>query len=86
MQPFVEHIDILGINDAHGTLKKYATPLPRFTTRQREIATYAFRHGFFETPRKIAAEELAKHFQISVSAINEHLRKIDYLTMKFFFS
>ncbi len=63
------------------------TPLlsPPFTPRQREVATYAIRRGFFKNPKQIAAEEIADHFNMSVSAVNEHLRKARQAAMSFFF-
>lgn len=60
-------------------------PIPDFTKRQREISEYAARKGYFQSPKKISASELAEHFDISVSAVNEHLRKAEQLAMKFFF-
>jgi predicted DNA binding protein len=60
-------------------------PFPNFTNRQREIAGYAAKRGFFESPKKITADNLADHFKISVSAINELLRKAENIAMSFFF-
>lgn len=56
-----------------------------FTERQREICVFAYRNGFFESPRKITAEAIAEKFNISVSAFNEHIRKVEKLVMKYFF-
>jgi predicted DNA binding protein len=60
--------------------------MPNFTTRQREIAQYATRNGYLETPKRITAQEIAKHFGISVSAMNEHLRKVEGIALRYFFS
>jgi hypothetical protein len=60
-------------------------PTPAFTDRQREIAAYAAKKGYFESPKRISADEIASHFQITVSAVNENLRKAEHLAMKFFF-
>lgn len=49
----------------------------KLTNRQKEIAYYAVQHGFFEIPRKIDSEKIANHFNISQSALYEHLRKIE---------
>lgn len=65
--------------NAHGV------PLSKFTSRQREIAVYATRKGYFETPKKISAKEIAEHFQISESAVTEHLRKVERFIMKYIF-
>ncbi|MCP4762064.1 MAG: winged helix-turn-helix transcriptional regulator [archaeon] len=60
-------------------------PVPDFSPRQQEIASYAARKGFFESPKKISAKELAEKFGISVSAVNENIRKAETLAMKFYF-
>jgi hypothetical protein len=58
---------------------------PNFSERQMEIATYAARHGYFESPKRINADAIAEHFGITVSAVNENLRKAEHLAMKYFF-
>jgi len=60
-------------------------PYPYFPAKQHEISSYATRKGYYNFPRKISAEELAKHFNISVTAINEHLRKAERTSMHYFF-
>ena len=60
-------------------------PHPTFTDRQREIATYAVRNGFYKSPKKISAQAIAEEKGISVSAVNEHLRKVERVAMDFFF-
>jgi len=57
-------------------------PYPRFTARQQEIAIYAAQNGFFESPKKITASKIANHFEITVSAVNRHIRKIENAIMK----
>ena len=44
---------------------------------QKEIIFYAVRHGYYDIPRKISSRELANKFNISESALYEHLRKIE---------
>jgi hypothetical protein len=58
---------------------------PNFSERQMQIATFAARKGYFESPKKISAEEIASNFGITVSAVNENLRKAEHLSMKYFF-
>jgi predicted DNA binding protein len=96
IQSQVRKFEVLGIADAQHALERFGTALPRFTTRQREVATYAVRHGFFESPKKassqdkkkekISSQDIANHFGISVSAVNEHLRKVEAVVMRYFFS
>ncbi|MHA1731768.1 MAG: helix-turn-helix domain-containing protein [Promethearchaeota archaeon] len=63
----------------------FSLPAPGFTDRQRDIASYAAKHGFFEEPKKITARQIADHFGISESAVNNNLRKAQHLAMKYFF-
>jgi predicted DNA binding protein len=60
-------------------------PYPTFTDRQREIATFAVRNGFYQSPKNISAQAIADEKGISVSAVNEHLRKVERVAMDFFF-
>jgi len=47
------------------------------TDRQRDIAFYCVQHGYYEIPRVINSKSIANHFNISQSALCEHLRKIE---------
>ncbi|MHA1819536.1 MAG: helix-turn-helix domain-containing protein [Promethearchaeota archaeon] len=60
-----------------------AVIMPSFTKRQLEIGKYALNHGYFEIPKKISAEQIAKHFNLSIPTINEHLRKLEISSIKF---
>ncbi|MHA1110843.1 MAG: helix-turn-helix domain-containing protein [Promethearchaeota archaeon] len=60
-------------------------PFPTFTDRQREIATFAVRNGFYQSPKKISAQAIADKMEISVSAVNEHLRKVERIALDYFF-
>jgi hypothetical protein len=82
----IKTFEILAINDIDNAPEMIGPPMPQFTERQRQIATYAVRQGFYETPKKVTAEEVAKHFEISVSAMNEHLRKTEKIAMRYFFA
>jgi DNA-binding CsgD family transcriptional regulator len=81
----VKSFEILAITEMQSTNENIGQPLPHFTSRQREIANYAQQNGFFESPRRISAEEIADHFQVSISAVNDHLRKVEKIVMKYFF-
>jgi predicted DNA binding protein len=59
--------------------------IPKMTTRQREIATYATRNGFFHSPKRITAKKIGIHFEISESAINHNLRRVQQILMHNFF-
>ncbi|HMF30765.1 MAG TPA: helix-turn-helix domain-containing protein [Candidatus Lokiarchaeia archaeon] len=86
IQSQVRKFEVLVITDAQHALERFGTALPRFTARQREVATYSVRHGFFAHPKKISSQEIAAQFGISVSAVNEHLRKVEAVVMRYFFS
>ncbi len=65
---------ILSITNIHPNLDNLFFLI---TDRQKEIAYYAVKNGYFEIPRKINGSDLAEHFKISQSAIYEHIRKIE---------
>ncbi len=45
------------------------------TYREEEILKYALEKGYFDYPRKIKLEELAKHFNIAPSTLSEIIRR-----------
>jgi len=69
-----ENLRVAQIQDIKHEFNSYHSLL---TSRQLEIIHYAVEHGYFEIPRRISAKELAEFFHISVSALNEHLRKVE---------
>jgi predicted DNA binding protein len=77
---------ILAINDMTEDLNGHTSKSPNFTDRQREITKYAVRMGYYNSPKRISAESIAGYFGISVSAMNEHLRKAERQAMEYFFS
>lgn len=86
---FTENMDIISMEnvDNQPLVNRYGNGIPSsvFTSRQREIATYATRNGYYEMPKKISAEDIAKKFKCSVSNITEILRKVEKLLMKYTF-
>ena len=92
---YIKNLEIIAINKVENNtdlldlqsqqILQNVQPYPHFPKRQHEITLYATRHGYYESPKKISAEELAKKFNISISAINEHLRKAEQTAMKYFF-
>lgn len=55
------------------TLCRSAMPFPEFTIHQKEITSYAAKHSYFNSPKRISTNKIAEHFEISVSAVNKLL-------------
>jgi hypothetical protein len=51
------------------------SPLNQLTEKQREAIIAAYKFGYYDTPRKISSEELAKKLDMASSTLVEHLRK-----------
>lgn len=82
----VTHYDILAQSDVKTiSQQRMLIPYPKFTKRQKEIAVYAVRNGYYNSPKKIDAESIAKKFKRHVSTINEHLRNVTRLALEYFF-
>ncbi|HMF31725.1 MAG TPA: helix-turn-helix domain-containing protein [Candidatus Lokiarchaeia archaeon] len=74
LQRFGDQYKIVSINTVLSPSENLFLSL---TERQREIIFYAVENGYYEIPRKINTNDLAKKFKISQSALSEHLRKIE---------
>ena len=59
--------------------------MPRLTNRQKEIMTYATRNGYFKIPKQISTKKIAENFQVSSSAILNHIQKAERSIMEYFF-
>lgn len=58
---------------------------PKLTQKQEFFIQKAVELGFYDVPRKINIEELAKRLKISPSTLAEHLRKAEGKIVKDFF-
>lgn len=83
---YTESYEILALEKMGKDIKDDVMLSPKFTERQNEIARYAYRNGYFSSPKGISAEEIAKEFNISTSAITKHMRIATEKAMGFFFS
>ncbi|MFX1586909.1 MAG: helix-turn-helix domain-containing protein [Promethearchaeota archaeon] len=91
LSSFTEDFRVIGLTDLDKISKfdesiwRSIIPLPKFTKRQREIASYAAKNGFFKSPKEIKAGEIAYHFEIKEATVNKHLKKARELAMEYFF-
>ena len=53
------------------------SPISRLTEKQQEAISLAFRLGYFDTPRKVSADELAAKLGLSSSTLAVHLRRAE---------
>ena len=53
------------------------SPISRLTEKQQEAISIAFRLGYFDTPRKISADELAAKLGLASSTLAVHLRRAE---------
>ncbi|GAB4308181.1 MAG: hypothetical protein Kow0069_06230 [Promethearchaeota archaeon] len=67
------------------SVRQLRFPMPEFTRKQKEVASYAAQMGYFEEPKRVTAGEIAEHFGISESAVNRHLRRASNAAMRYFF-
>lgn len=63
------------INSADILSKYEFRNLAIFTTRELEILKFAYERGFFENPKKVSMDDIAKELGISKAAIDQLLRK-----------
>ena len=65
---------VVSLTDAKFSLN---SPISRLTEKQQEAISLAFRFGYFDTPRKISADELAQKLGLSSSTLAVHLRRAE---------
>lgn len=57
------------------------SPLNRLTAKQRNVLTSAYRLGYYDLPRRINSEDLARELGLVSSTLVEHLRKAEFRLM-----
>jgi len=75
-------LKVLSIKD----LKYEHTPYFSLTQHQLELIQYAVNKGYYEIPRKVHIKEIAAHYNASISAVNELLRKVEKKVFQNLFS
>ena len=53
------------------------SPLNQLTEKQQKVLIAAYKLGYYDIPRKITSEELAKKLGLVDSTVVEHLRKAE---------
>jgi hypothetical protein len=56
---------------------KAESPLSKLSTKQKQALLTAFALGYYDVPRRISSEDLARHLNADKSTIVEHLRKAE---------
>jgi hypothetical protein len=70
-------ITLLGISEASWGTGLGGLPLHRLTRRQHEVFQLARQKGYYATPRRTSATELATELGISTATLHEHLQKLE---------
>jgi predicted DNA binding protein len=61
---------------------KSETPISLLTTKQRQAVLVAYGLGYYDVPRRISSEEMARLLKIDKSTLAEHLRKAEKRMIK----
>ncbi len=59
---------------------------PELTDKQKQAIALAIKNGYYDYPRKISIEQLAKLSNLSFSTFHAHLRKAEAKLLPFYFS
>ncbi|MBD3228575.1 MAG: hypothetical protein GF329_10340 [Candidatus Lokiarchaeota archaeon] len=71
-----KNLESLGINLKLKSIGKHEKK-PILTSRQNEILTIAMNEGYYQVPREITLDDLAKKVQVAPSTLSEMIRKIN---------
>ncbi len=79
MGEFIKKITALGIRHRVVLLTEANfspdSPLSKLTEKQREVLIAAYKLGYYDIPRRINSEKLAKKLNIGGSTLGEHLEE-----------
>jgi len=81
IKQFIETINAIGIRYRVVLLADAdfspVSVLNQLTQKQREVLVAAYKMGYYDIPRKITSEQLAKNLKLVDSTVVEHLRKAE---------
>ena len=77
--------ELLSVANIDETSANSMITMPKLTNRQKEIMIFATRKGYFKIPKQISTKRIAEHFQVSTSAILNHIKKAERSIMEYFF-
>lgn len=84
----VGDVELERVVDVPGNALDVSVPLSsitnRLTQRQLEALVAAIHAGYYETPRRLTAEQLAGRMELARSTFQEHLRKAERAVMEGF--
>ena len=78
-------MELISVANIDETIGKSINMIPRLTSRQKEIMIFATRKGYFKIPKQISTKRIAEHFQVSPSAILNHIQKAERSIMEHLF-
>jgi predicted DNA binding protein len=81
IKAFLESIDQIGMHYKILLLSDLnfspISPLNQLTGKQRDVLLMAYKTGYYDIPRRITSENLAKKLGLGDSTVVEHLRKAE---------
>ncbi len=86
IKAFLEGIDQIGMHFKILLLSDLnfspVSPLNQLTEKQRDVLLTAYKMGYYDIPRKITSEKIAKKLGLGDATMVEHLRKAEQRLMK----
>jgi predicted DNA binding protein len=78
-------MQLLSVSNIDENITNPMNIMPNLTNRQKEIMIFATRNGYFKIPKQISTKKISDYFQITPSAILNHIQKAERSIMEYFF-